>query len=138
MLKRSKSRFKVFVLFYYSEYKQNNFKLPKRFHKMAGEQTNYQNYMPDVNTKLRDLEEKQRVLKNQMLLIGKNLIETREKVTKDFLDIKKEIETLKENMERLTSFLDMASEEFPKFARKNDVEILAKQVRMFQPFSKKR
>ena len=41
---------------------------------MAGEQPTYQDsYAADPNLKLHDLEEKQRVLKNQLLLIGKNL-----------------------------------------------------------------
>lgn len=104
---------------------------------MAGEQSEYQNFMPDPNTKIRDLEEKQRVLKNQMLLIGRNMIEMREKTSRDILEIKKELDSIRETTERLSSFLDMASEEFQKFARKDDVEILAKQMKMFRPFAGK-
>lgn len=104
---------------------------------MAGEQSDYQNYMPDPNTKLRDLEEKQRVLKNQILLIGKNMIDLREKTSKDMLEIKKEIDLIKENIERFTSFLDTASQDMQKFAKKSEVEILEKQMKMFQPFIKK-
>ena len=49
------------------------------------------------------------------------------------LEIKKEMEILKTSTERLVSFLETASGEFSKFARKEDVEILAKQAKMFQP-----
>jgi hypothetical protein len=35
-------------------------------------------------------------------------------------------------MERVRVFLEMASKEFSKFARKQDVEILKKQAKMFQ------
>lgn len=87
----------------------------------------------EVSTKLRDLEEKQRILKDRMLLIGQNLIDVREKVHKEILDIKKDIESLKQNSERLTSFMESISEEFSKFARKEDLEILSKQAKMFQP-----
>lgn len=87
--------------------------------------------------KIRDLEEKNRTLKNQVLLLGKNLIETREKSTSEILEIKKEMEVLKNHIERLVSFLNTASEEFERFARKDDVEILAKQMRMFEPFARK-
>ncbi len=45
----------------------------------------------------------------------------------------KDIEILKQNIERTTSFLEMASSEFSKFARKEDLEILSKQAKMFQP-----
>lgn len=103
---------------------------------MAGEQSNYPNYNPDLSFRLRDLEEKQRILKNQLLLIGKNLIEIRERNMREILEVKKETQMIKSNMERLASFLETVSEDFQKFARKDDVDILAKQMRMFQPFGK--
>jgi len=101
---------------------------------MAEEQINYQGqFFGGVNNKLRDLEEKQRMLKDRLLLIGQNLIETKEKTNQDILEIKKDIEIIKRNMERLVSFLETASAEFSKFARKEDLEILSKQARMFKP-----
>lgn len=101
---------------------------------MAEEQINYQNqFFGGMNTKIRDLEEKQRMLKDRLLLIGQNLIETKEKNNQDILEIKKDIEIIKRNMERLVSFLETASAEFSKFARKEDLEILSKQARMFKP-----
>lgn len=91
------------------------------------------NYMADVSVKLRNIEEKQRMLKDRLLLIGQNLIETKEKTGSDLLEIKKDIEIMKRNMERLIGFLETASGEFSKFARKEDLEILSKQAKMFQP-----
>lgn len=86
-----------------------------------------------VNTKVRDLEEKQRILKDRLLLIGQNLIEIKEKNNQDILEIKKDLEIIKQNTDRLRSFLETASAEFSKFARKEDLEILSKQAKMFQP-----
>lgn len=101
---------------------------------MAEEQIGYQGqFFGGVNTKLRDLEEKQRMLKDRLLLIGQNLVETKEKNTRDVLEIKKDIEIIKRDMERLVSFLETASAEFSKFARKEDLEILSKQAKMFRP-----
>jgi len=90
-------------------------------------------FASDFPSKLRDLEEKQRMLKDRLVLIGQNLIETKEKTGSDLLEIKRDIEILKRNMERLVSFLETASQEFSKFARKEDLEILSKQAKMFQP-----
>lgn len=90
-------------------------------------------FLVEANSKLRDLEEKQRVLKDRIILIGQNLIEMRERTTEKILEIKKDIEILKQNMERMISFLESASSEFSKFAKKEDLEILYKQVKMFQP-----
>jgi hypothetical protein len=97
------------------------------------EQSGYDQTWTDINVKLRDLEEKQRILKDRLLLIGKNLIEMKEQHTQETLEIKKDMEIIKQNMERLISFLETASTEFSKFARKEDLEILSKQARMFQP-----
>jgi len=92
-----------------------------------------QNYFTDMNSRVRDLEERQRILKDRLLLIGQNLIEMREKTNDKILEIKKDLEILKQNMERMLSFLESASSEFSKFAKKEDLEILSKQARMFQP-----
>ena len=89
--------------------------------------------MDDGISKLRDLEEKQRILKDRILLIGQNLINTKEKTSQDILEIKKDVEIIKQSMERMKSFLETISGEFSKFARKEDLEILSKQAKMFQP-----
>ena len=100
---------------------------------MAEMQSEDSSFWANMNVRFRDLEEKNRMLRDRILLIGQNLIETKEKTSEDILEIKKELEILKKNMERLISFLETASAEFSKFARKEDLEILAKQAKMFQP-----
>jgi hypothetical protein len=87
----------------------------------------------EINTKIRDLEERYRILRDRLLLIGENLVDIKEKINEDVLKIKKDVEVIKRNMERLVSFLETASAEFSKFARKEDLEILSKQAKMFQP-----
>lgn len=98
------------------------------------EEEGYSNYEDNnTNTKIRDLEEKQRLLKERLTLIGKNLIELKEENSKKTIEIKKQMETLNQNMERTISFLDSLSREFPKLAKKEELEILTKQLRMLQP-----
>jgi len=86
-----------------------------------------------VSPGVRDLEEKQRILKDRTMLIGQNLIELKEQTEETLLGLKKEIEKIKNTLERVKSFLEIASSEFQKFARKEDLEILKKQAKMFQP-----
>ena len=95
----------------------------------------YDYYSPvnEMVVKVRDLEEKNRIIKERTILIGKNLIEIRESVSQEMLEIKKELELIKQDIKRTNSFLEMASREFTNFARKEDVAILAKQAKMFQP-----
>jgi len=87
----------------------------------------------DINAKMRDIEEKQRVLRDRLLLIGQNLVEIKENTNKKMLEIKKDVEIMKQNIERMSSFLETVSNEFSKFAKKEDLEILTKQAKMFQP-----
>ena len=90
---------------------------------------------PQIETiiKIRDLEEKQKILKDRVLLIGQNLIDTKEKTSEDVLEIKKELEKIKNSVEKMGRFIESVSAEFPKFARRDDLNILIKQAKMFQP-----
>ena len=67
------------------------------------------------------------------MLLGQNLIEAKDKTNKKIIEMKKEIELIKQNVERISSFLENLSEEFSKFAKKEDLEILTRQAKMFQP-----
>ncbi len=102
---------------------------------MEEAQYNYQDPSLEIRTKIRDLEERQRILKDRLLLVGQNLIELKEKQIQETLEIKKDIMIIKQSMERMISFLETASGEFSKFARKEDLEILSKQAKMFQPLN---
>ena len=82
---------------------------------------------------IRNLEEKQRVLRDRLLLIGENLVEIKEETNEKMLEIKKDIQYLKQTLERALSFLESFSSEISNFARKEEVELLKKQARMFQP-----
>lgn len=110
----------------------NNFKLSKLIRVMGNEEADYQAYY-DIGIKIRDLEEKQRILKDRLLLIGQNLIDSREKVNEDILNLKKDLEIVKMTLDRIKTFLETFSSELGKFARKEDLEILTKQAKMFQP-----
>ncbi|MBI2044942.1 hypothetical protein HYT23_02705 [Candidatus Pacearchaeota archaeon] len=99
---------------------------------MANEEYDYQAYY-DINTKIRDLEEKNRILKDRVLIIGQNLVDMRERTSEDILEIRKQLEEIKFSMEKIKRFLESFSEEFSKFAKKEDLDILIKQAKMFQP-----
>jgi citrate synthase len=92
---------------------------------------NAPNYYQGSN--IRDLEERQRILKDRLLLIGQNLIEFKENNEEELLEIKKDLEILKNSTEKMRSFLESLSGEISKLAKKEDLEILKKQAKMFQP-----
>ena len=104
---------------------------------MDGEEANYPGQeFGGLIAKLRDIEEKQRIMKERLLLVVENMLEIKEKSNEEILEMKKDIEILKQTSERMRSFLETASGEFSKFARKEDLEILSKQAKMFRPLEK--
>ena len=99
---------------------------------MDGQDEGY-NYIADINARIKDLEEKQKALKDRIMLLGDNLMELKENSSAKILEIKKDLELIKQNMDRTVAFIETASKEFSKYAKKEDLDILAKQARMFQP-----
>jgi len=87
----------------------------------------------DSSLLIRNLEEKQRVLRDRLLLIGENLVDIKEETNEKISEMKKDIQYLKQTLERALSFLESFSSEISNFARKEDLQILAKQAKMFQP-----
>jgi hypothetical protein len=100
---------------------------------MNGKGDDDYNYLGEINSRIKDLDEKQKSLKERLLLIGENLVEMKETTDAKILEMKKDLEIIKQSMERTVAFLETASKEFAKYAKKEDLEILSKQARMFQP-----
>ncbi len=96
------------------------------------EQQDY-TFLADFSTKLRDLEEKQRMLKDRVLLIGRNLIEMKESSDDSIISLKKDVELFKQEMARLKGTISRISDEFGSFARKSEIEVLRRQFKMFEP-----
>ena len=95
-----------------------------------------QEYFSDVNNKLRDLEEKQNLLKERILLIGQNLIENRESTSTDIQELKKIVLNLKEETLRIKELIKSISGQISEFARKEELMILQRQFDMFKPHLK--
>ncbi|PIN91599.1 hypothetical protein COU61_02155 [Candidatus Pacearchaeota archaeon CG10_big_fil_rev_8_21_14_0_10_35_13] len=86
-----------------------------------------------LNSRLRDLEEKNKLVKDRVLLIGENLISAREDFSKDISEIRKTLEVLSEEVSRLRSVVQRLSEEVDSKARKSDVDVLRRQAKIFDP-----
>ena len=102
---------------------------------MAEEQTqNPANaYLADFGTRLNEIEEKQRLLKNRTLLIGENLITTKEEFLKLESQFKKKLNQISSEIESMKQLMNRIINEMSNFARKPEIEILERQMKMFQP-----
>lgn len=104
---------------------------------MVEEQYSDYNYFSDINTKVRDLEERQKLTKDRVLLIGQNLVEIREKTNEEINGIIKDVEMLKADISRIKKILTGVSEEISNMARKEDFAMLSRQLKMFDPLKKR-
>ena len=101
---------------------------------MAKEQfTAQEPYSYELGLKLRDLEESQRLMKERVLLIGNNFIEAQEKAHSEIANLKKTAYELQSDVKRLKEILQSLSEEIEKSARREELAILSRQFKMFEP-----
>jgi len=88
---------------------------------------------PNYTGGIKELEETQRILKDRLILIGDNLIRIKENTQEEILNLKLEVDKLKDALNKIKSFLESFSSGIDNFAKKNEVDILRKQAKMFQP-----
>ncbi len=98
---------------------------------MVEEQFQNSEYNPFL--KVMDLEEAQRLMKERLLLVGQNFIEAQEKNNKEITELKKQVYDLQSDVKRLKSIIETFSEEISKSARKEEVAMLMRQFKMFEP-----
>ena len=98
------------------------------------EQYNYppQQNSSDTNIRIRDLEERQKLIRDRILLIGKNLLEEREETSKTLQEIKKEVLKMKEEQLKMKGFIQRVGEQTDKSASKEDLAILQRQFDLFR------
>jgi len=89
--------------------------------------------LSEFGTRLNELEEKQRLLKDRTLLIGENLISTKEDFEKDIFDLKKQINNIDLQIKTLNQLNERILNELSNLARKSELEILQRQMKMFEP-----
>ncbi len=104
---------------------------------MPEQQDYISSLLSDFNTKIGSMEEKQKLLKERVLLIGRNLIESREEQGEDIEELKSDIEIIKNDLEKIKRTLIRFGEELDKRARHSQLNRIEKQIKMFDPYLKK-
>lgn len=96
------------------------------------EEAQYQDPYSAMASRLRDLEEKQNLLKDRLILVGNSLIEDKDKTSIKLQAMKTDIAYLKEDVSKIKNFLQKISEQIDNFAKKSEIEILQKQFDLFR------
>jgi DNA-binding transcriptional regulator GbsR (MarR family) len=93
----------------------------------------FNSFVSSINTKLRDIEEKQSIIKDRVILIGTNLISERDKVDEEISEMKKNLLDVTNDLKRIKLMLNGLTETNSNFAKRTELEILERQFKMFQP-----
>jgi hypothetical protein len=99
------------------------------------DQYNINALLSEFGTRLNEIEEKQRLIKDRVLLIGKNLISTKEELQKKDLEFKTRIKTMEFEINALKQLNKRIITELGNYAKKPQLEILERQMKMFQPLN---
>jgi len=91
------------------------------------------NLLAEFSARLNETEEKQRLVKDRILLIGENLISTKEESVKQELEFKKQINELSDGIKEIKQLNSRILNELANFARKTEVRVLERQMKMFEP-----
>ena len=91
------------------------------------------NLLAEFGTRINEVEEKQRLLRDRALLIGENLISTKEDYDTENNEIKKQIDKINLEIKNLKQLSERIVNELGNLARKTELDILKKQFEMFNP-----
>lgn len=86
----------------------------------------------EAGIRLRDLEEKQRILKDRILLVGETLVKERDKNFSELQELKSSLIKLKEENARIKELLQRVTEFLSSTAKKSEIEMLQRQFDLFR------
>jgi len=92
------------------------------------EEAYQQSYGQDWGIRIRDIEEKQKLISERLMLASKTLIDNRDKTFEEMQEIKKELLKLKEDSVQIKRLLQSITEQLNNSARKDELIILQKQL----------
>jgi len=87
----------------------------------------------DFNTRLNDLEERNKIIRERVLLLGQNLISTKEESDSEIEKLKKQINLMQRDLEKLKLLNQSIISEMNKFVKRDEVLVVERMLRDFQP-----
>jgi len=86
----------------------------------------------DLNTRLGDVEEREMLLRDRVLLLGQSVIDERAKSFKEIQELKGELIKLKGDVTRMKELMQRMAEQISEMARKEELMILQRQFDLFR------
>jgi hypothetical protein len=89
--------------------------------------------LSDFNTRLKDTDERNKLIRERVLLLGKNLISSRQETEDEIKNLKQENIKIKENLEKLKRTSNSLLTEFGKFVKREELTLIERMLKDFQP-----
>lgn len=89
--------------------------------------------LADFNTRLRDIDERNRLIRERVLLLGKNLISSRQDVEEELKEIKKNNLEIRQDIEKIKKISNSLLTEFNKFVKREEIILVERMLKDFQP-----
>lgn len=102
---------------------------------MQGEPEQGQDIVVELVNRVRILESKYSLMSERLLIVNQNMIEHHKKLVKEFKAGEMEIKDIKNDLEKVKNILKHLSEEAANFARKDEIKLLEKYIKMWNPIN---
>jgi hypothetical protein len=89
--------------------------------------------MSDFNIRLRDIDERNRLIRERVLLLGKNLISSKQMFEDELSEIKRGNREIKKDIEKIKKITDILLVEFNKFVKRDEMILVERMLKDFQP-----
>jgi hypothetical protein len=87
----------------------------------------------DLGTRIREVEERTNFVKERLLLFGKNLIETKENIEDRVKNTDKQLGQSIQEFKKISNNIKSIEEEMNNFVRKDEIILVERMLKDFQP-----
>lgn len=89
--------------------------------------------LSEFNTKIVDIESKYELLRERMLISNESFLKTRDNINKEIRIIKDDIREIKAEIEKIKEMAQHIISETEGFARKEELRILERYIKLWEP-----
>jgi len=89
--------------------------------------------LAEFSTRLNDIEEQERLIKERVSMLSRTLLKQEERLNKEISLIKEDIKLLSENIEKMKDAIQHIIDESSEFARHEELKVLEKYMKLWEP-----
>lgn len=89
----------------------------------AGEQ-----FYLDLNTRLREMEERQQLLKDRTLMIGRGVVDIKDKISTEVRDLRRIVSLLQQENAQMKETIQLMSEKLNGTSKKEELQMVRRQL----------